>query len=140
GSAKGAAACEAARIPAAIDAVIKGIVTKFGVSTESVQGLKSLFTANTYNDVTKIARAINEQYNPSSCLTGGSGADNSICPWAMENFFAARKIPGFIQREAVSMNDVIEKTVKTIVSDAPKTAETACKKATEGTGGSEPEA
>uniref|UniRef100_UPI003BEF4C79 RIFIN RBK21 n=1 Tax=Plasmodium falciparum TaxID=5833 RepID=UPI003BEF4C79 len=131
GAAKGAEVGEAARIAAAIDAVIKGIETKFGVSTNGVLGLKSLFTANNYNNATKIAGAIIEEYKPSSCLTGGSGADNSICPWAMENFFAARKIPGFIQREAVSMNDVIEKTVKTIVSDAPKTAETAAKKATE---------
>ncbi|EWC78913.1 surface antigen [Plasmodium falciparum UGT5.1] len=113
-------------------AVIEGIVTKFGVSTESVQGLKSLFTANTYNDVKNIARAINNQYDPSSCLTGGSGSatDNSICTWVMEKYLPAQNIPEMTRGGALSMNDVIETAVKSIVTDAKTVAETAVETAT----------
>ncbi|EWC87277.1 hypothetical protein PFNF54_04054 [Plasmodium falciparum NF54] len=127
------AAGEAARIPAAIDAVIKGITKVFGVSTLGVQRLESLFTANIYNNVTMIARAINEQYNPSSCILpiGGSGADKSICPWVMEKYLPAQNIPEMTRGGALSMNDVIETAVKSIVTDAKTVAETAAKKATE---------
>ncbi|EWC87131.1 hypothetical protein PFNF54_04070 [Plasmodium falciparum NF54] len=122
----GALAGEVARIPAAIEAVISGIEREFGVSTDGVQGLKSLFTANTYNDVTMIARAINSEYNASSCLIGRSATDNSICPWVMTKQGAAPRIQG----KAVSTYEVIETAVKSIVSDAPKAAETAVETAT----------
>ncbi|ETW51548.1 hypothetical protein PFMALIP_00386 [Plasmodium falciparum MaliPS096_E11] len=131
GAAKGAVAAEAARIPAAIDAVIKGIETKFGVSTDGLQGFKSLFTANTYNNVTKIARAINKQYKPSSCIIPDPGADKSICPWVMEKYLPAQNIPEMTRGGALSMNDVIETAVKSIVLEAETVAETAAEKATE---------
>ncbi|EUR80878.1 hypothetical protein PFBG_00244 [Plasmodium falciparum 7G8] len=131
GAAAAKAAGEAARIPAAIDAVIKGITKEFGVSTLGVQRLESLFTANIYNNVTMIARAINKEYDPSSCLIGGSGADKSICPWVMEKYLPAQNIPEMTRGGALSMNDVIETAVKSIVTDAKTVAETAAKKATE---------
>ncbi|ETW46153.1 hypothetical protein PFMALIP_05781 [Plasmodium falciparum MaliPS096_E11] len=133
GAAKGAVAAEAARIPAAIDAVIKGIETKFGVSTDGLQGFKSFFTANTYNNVTKIARAINKQYKPSSCIIPDPGADKSICPWVMEKYLPAQNIPEMTRGGALSMNDVIETAVKSIVLEAETVAETAAEKATEET-------
>ncbi|KOB62633.1 hypothetical protein PFHG_04342 [Plasmodium falciparum HB3] len=123
------AAGEVARIPAAIDAVIAGIIKEFRVSTLGVQGLQSLFTAQNYNNVTKLALAINSEYNASSCLIGGSGpaTDNSICPWVLEKSLAAPKIPGKFS----STYNSIEVAVKSIVLEAETVAQRAVEKATE---------
>ena len=121
-----AATIKAAGAEAGKKFVIAGL-GKLHVSTLDNQILESYFATTKYTNVTKIARAINEQYNPSSCLTGGSGADNSICPWAMENFFAARKIPGKVS----STYNSIEVAVKSIVSDAEPVATAAAQQATE---------
>ncbi|ETW55867.1 hypothetical protein PFUGPA_01912 [Plasmodium falciparum Palo Alto/Uganda] len=123
----GVLAGEAARIKAGIEAVISGIESEFSVSTESVQGLKSLFTANTYNDVTKIAHAINIEYQKSSCLSPGSVAHKPICSLVMQKTEAAPKIQG----KAVSTYEVIETAVKSIVSNAETVAGEAVERATE---------
>ncbi|EWC79164.1 hypothetical protein C923_00156 [Plasmodium falciparum UGT5.1] len=125
--AEGAVAGEAAGIKAGIEAVISGIEREFGVSTDGVQGLQSLFTANTYNDVTMIARAIIKEYDPSSCLIGGSGAPETFCTWVKVKSDAAPKIPG----KHVSTNDLVEKAVGTIVSDAEPVATAAAQQATD---------
>ncbi|KNG75466.1 rifin [Plasmodium falciparum IGH-CR14] len=127
GAAAAKAAGEAVRIPATIDAIISGIEREFGVSTDGVQGLKSLFTANTYNDVTMIARAINSEYNASSCLISGPATDNSICTWVKVKSDAARVIEGNL----FSTQETIKVAVKSIVSDAQTPAAAAVKKATD---------
>ncbi|CDO62063.1 rifin [Plasmodium reichenowi] len=127
GEAAAQAAGNAARIPAAIKAVIEGIETEFGVSTVGVNGFQSLFTANTYNNVKNIANAINTQYSASSCLTGGSDPNNPICLWLMQKHEAAEKIRGNV----FSTYKSIEAAVRTIVSDAQNAAETAAQQATE---------
>ncbi|EWC88368.1 hypothetical protein PFNF54_02687, partial [Plasmodium falciparum NF54] len=121
------AAGEAARIPAAIDAVIKGITKVFGVSTLDGKELGTYITATNYTNFKTIALAINEQYNPLSCIIPDPGADKSICPWVMRNFFAAKDSP----RNVVSAYNSIEVAVKSIVLEAQSVTERAAKKATE---------
>ncbi|EWC73420.1 surface antigen [Plasmodium falciparum UGT5.1] len=123
GAVKSVAAAEAARIAAGIKAVISGIEREFSVSTVGVQGLQSLFTAQNYNNVINIARAINSEYKASSCLISGPVTDKSICPWVMRNFVS--------QGNSGSTYKSIEIGVTSIVSKAETVAETAAKKATE---------
>ncbi|CAD52148.1 rifin [Plasmodium falciparum NF54] len=127
GAAKGAVAAEAARIAEGIKAVIKGIETKFGVSTDGLQGFKSFFTANTYNNVKNIARAINNQYEPSSCPITVPVDSKPICTWVRANFFAAKDSPG----NFTSTYEVVETAVTSIVSDAEPVATAAAQQATE---------
>ncbi|ETW43924.1 hypothetical protein PFNF135_01701 [Plasmodium falciparum NF135/5.C10] len=104
-------------------AVIEGIEKEFRVSTLGVQGLQSLFTANTYPNASEIAHAINKQYDPSPCAIHGSGAEKPICNWVWENFVS--------QRKGGSVYNSIEVAVKPIVSQAETVAERAVKTATE---------
>ncbi|CDO62052.1 rifin [Plasmodium reichenowi] len=131
GATKGALAGEAARIPAAIDAVIAGIETELGVSTLNGNPLETFFATTNYNNASLIFSAINIEYKPSLCLTGDSGARQPFCSLAMGKFYAARKIPGNVSKQAVSMNDIIRTTVETIVSDAQNAAGEAVKEATD---------
>ncbi|EWC74993.1 surface antigen [Plasmodium falciparum UGT5.1] len=121
------AAGEVARLKAGKDAVIAGIIKEFRVSTVGVPRLESLFTENTYNIVIKIAEAINDEYNASSCLLHRPVADNSICPWVLEKSLAAQEIPG----NAFSTYNSIEVAVGTIVTDAETVAERAVETATD---------
>ncbi|KNC35087.1 rifin [Plasmodium falciparum RAJ116] len=129
GAAKGAEVGEAVRIAAAIDAVIKGIETKFGVSTNGVLGLKSLFTANTYNDVTKIANAVYEEYS-ATCISRVGGSVLAPVPVVRKPICTLVWQNSQGNVHSGSANALIKKAVKTIVSDAPKTAETAVETAT----------
>ncbi|SOV80443.1 rifin PIR protein, putative [Plasmodium reichenowi] len=125
---EGLAAGEAARIQTVKSAVIAGITEKFGVSIQGVHRFESLFTAENYRNATKIALAINSEYDPSSCLFGTSRADpsNTICPWVMENFVSVQKIPG----NQDSIYKSIEVAIENIVSDEEPIAETAAQQAT----------
>ncbi|CDO62776.1 rifin [Plasmodium reichenowi] len=119
-----AAAGEAAHIPEIIKEVIAGITKEFRVSIQGVERFESLFTVNTYPSASEIARAINSQYDPSSCLfpTGASGAQKPICTWVTDKYADAMKIQATTQGNAVSMNDVIKNIVETIVSNAESAA------------------
>ncbi|KOB85074.1 hypothetical protein PFDG_00463 [Plasmodium falciparum Dd2] len=127
GAAAAKAAGEAARIAEGIKAVISGIEREFSVSTVGVEGLQSLFTAQNYNNVTKLALAINSEYNASSCIIGRSGAPEAFCSWVKGKFVAAKEIPGKVS----STYNSIEVAVKSIVLKAESVAETAAEKATE---------
>ncbi|CZU00493.1 rifin [Plasmodium falciparum NF54] len=118
-----AAAAEAGK-----NAVIAGL-EEMGISTLRGNVFETLFTANTYPNASEIALAINEQYNPSSCILpiGGSGPSETFCTWVKVKSDAAPKIPGKVS----STYEVIETAVKSIVTDAKTVAETAAKKATE---------
>ncbi|SPJ08222.1 rifin PIR protein,putative [Plasmodium sp. DRC-Itaito] len=113
-----AAAGEAARIPEIIMEVIAGITKEFRVSTVGVARLESLYTANTYNNVKNIARAINDEYKTDTCLLSGPNAENSICGWVLEKYEAAQKIRG----KVFSTYDSIEVAVEKIVSNAETAA------------------
>ncbi|EUT64420.1 hypothetical protein PFAG_06164 [Plasmodium falciparum Santa Lucia] len=110
-------------------AVIAGL-QKMGVLTLGDKKLVSYFAIMDYTNAINIARAINKQYNPSSCILpiGGSGpaTDNSICSWVKGNFVPAKDSPGNV----VSVYNSIEVAVKSIVSQAETVAETAVKTAT----------
>ncbi|ETW41639.1 hypothetical protein PFNF135_03794 [Plasmodium falciparum NF135/5.C10] len=108
-------------------AVIEGIIKEFRVSILGVHRFESLFKTNTYPNASEIARAINKQYDPSSCLTGGSGAEKPICNWVTEQSKSVANIPGKVS----STYNSIEVAVKPIVTDAKTVAERAAKKATE---------
>ncbi|SPJ10069.1 rifin PIR protein,putative [Plasmodium sp. DRC-Itaito] len=125
GAAKGAEAFKSA--------VIAGITEKFGVSIQGVQRFESLFTINTYPTISEIARAINSEYEPSSCIStlfhagSGPGAQKPICTWWKQNVFTTQTIRG----NHASMYKSIEVAVEKIVSNAEPVAETAAKKAIE---------
>ncbi|SOS81844.1 PIR protein, putative [Plasmodium sp.] len=121
------AAGEVARLKAGKDAVIAGIIKEFRVSTLGVPRFESLFTENTYNNVIKIAEAINDEYRASTCLLYGHVADNSICPWVLEKSEAAPKISG----KYFSTYESIEISVENIVSDAEPFATAAAQQATD---------
>ncbi|ETW58084.1 hypothetical protein PFMC_06019, partial [Plasmodium falciparum CAMP/Malaysia] len=123
------AAGEVARLKAGKDAVIAGIIKEFRVSTLGGKDLGTYFATTSYKNITNIALAINTQYDPSSCLFGGSGpaTDNSICTWVMQKTEAAPKIQG----KAFSTYNSIEVAVKSIVLEAETVAETAAEKATD---------
>ncbi|SOV76624.1 rifin PIR protein, putative [Plasmodium reichenowi] len=122
-TAKGAAAFKSS--------VFVGIKTEFGVSIQGVQRFESLFTASTYPNASKIAHAINFQYKTSSCLTGGSGTDHSVCTWVKEKFFAAQEIQGMTQGRALSTNTLVETHVNEIVKTATTHAAQVTKTATD---------
>ncbi|CDO61614.1 rifin [Plasmodium reichenowi] len=125
-TAKEAAIAEAAAkgAEAAIDAVIEGL-KKLYVSNLDGKELVSYITAQNYNNVTKIALAINRQYDASSCILGigGSGAQKPICPWVKANFEAAGN--------DASAYKSIEIAVKPIVSNAETLAGKVTEKAIE---------
>ncbi|CDO61527.1 rifin [Plasmodium reichenowi] len=121
-----AATIKAAGAEAFKSAIIEGIEKEFGVSILGVQRFESLFKSNTYTNVENIARAINTQYNPSSCLTGGHDAHPSICTWVTENFRAAQKIPG----KVASTYESIKVGVENVVSEAQNAAGVAAQQAT----------
>ncbi|ETW44404.1 hypothetical protein PFNF135_00971 [Plasmodium falciparum NF135/5.C10] len=102
---------------------------EMGISTLRGNVFESLFTANTYPNASEIALAINEQYNPSSCILpiGGSGPSETFCTWVRANFVAPQDSPGNV----VSVYKSIEIGVKSIVSEAETVAERAVKTATE---------
>ncbi|EWC88234.1 hypothetical protein PFNF54_02979 [Plasmodium falciparum NF54] len=116
------AAGEAARIPAAIDAVIKGIETKFGVSTLGGQKMETFFNTTLYTEVSKIADAVYNQY-AATCITSGNGARGPICTLAWQYSESRGNV--------VSAYNSIEVAVKPIVSQAETVAERAVKTATD---------
>ncbi|SPJ09693.1 rifin PIR protein,putative [Plasmodium sp. DRC-Itaito] len=119
-------------VEAGKNAVIEGLKA-LGVSRLEHKELVSYITAQNYNKVRIIARAINSQYNASSCVIPSPDADpsNPICPWVTDKYADAMKIQATTQGNAVSMNDVIETAVETVVSNAEPVAERAVKTATE---------
>ncbi|CDO61557.1 rifin [Plasmodium reichenowi] len=122
---------EAARIPAAIDAVIEGIKNEFGVSILDAKELVSYITPNTYPNVSLISEKVYFQYQ-SKCIPLSSGVDlsNPICISVAQKSEAAKEIPEMLQGKAVSHMKVINKTVENIVLESEHVAETAAKRAT----------
>ncbi|CDO61852.1 rifin [Plasmodium reichenowi] len=131
GVAQGLVAGETARIAEGIKAVIKGLYTELGVSILDGMELSSYFATIDYTNFKTIARAINKQYDPSSCLISGpsSGpvARETFCIWVNEKSAAARKIQGNV----ASTYKSIEEAVESIVSEAETVAGAAAEKATE---------
>ncbi|ETW55306.1 hypothetical protein PFUGPA_02695 [Plasmodium falciparum Palo Alto/Uganda] len=122
----------AAAADAGKNAVIAGL-QEMGISTVGVQGLQSYFVTTDYTNALTIFRAINNQYEPSSCIFYLSGtrsvpvARETFCTWVNEKLVGAVNV----ERSTVSTNALVKKTVETIVSDAKKAAAAAVKKATD---------
>ncbi|CDO61532.1 rifin [Plasmodium reichenowi] len=124
--AKGALAGEAARIPAAIKAVIEGIKSTFGVSTLGDMKLSSYITPNTYTQVTNITAAVYEQYLDKCVprLLGGfpsfSGVNlqSPVCKSVLYS-----SLPGSgVQGQGVKATNIIGAKVEGIVSGAEQAA------------------
>ncbi|ETW43937.1 hypothetical protein PFNF135_01696 [Plasmodium falciparum NF135/5.C10] len=122
----------AAAADAGKNAVIAGL-KELGVQNIAGQPLVSYLTATNYHNATFISSAINNQYEPSSCIFYLSGtrsgpvARETFCTWVMQKSTAAANV----QRSSVSFNDLIIKTIENIVSNAKNAAGEASKKATE---------
>ncbi|ETW61780.1 hypothetical protein PFMC_02249 [Plasmodium falciparum CAMP/Malaysia] len=122
----------AAAADAGKNAVIAGL-KKLGVQNIAGQPLVSYLTATNYHNATFISSAINNQYEPSSCIfylsdtRSGPVARETFCTWVMQKSTAAANV----QRSSVSFNDLIIKTIENIVSNAKNAAGEASKKATE---------
>ncbi|SOS76410.1 rifin [Plasmodium sp. gorilla clade G1] len=114
-----AAAAEAGK-----NAVIAGL-EELDISTLNGQTLVSYFATMDYTNAINIARVINIEYEPSSCIIGRgvSGAEKPFCSWVMRNFVS--------QGNGASTHKSIEIGVTSIVSKADTVAETAAKSATE---------
>ncbi|KOB85214.1 rifin [Plasmodium falciparum Dd2] len=137
----GALAGEAVRIPAAIEAVISGIKSKFSIDTLGGEALKSFITAQKYNKVALISQSIHMEY--SSCLpsvsVSGAGSPPLLVPGANKpicrtvgklyldqgNVLNQSLLPGYIQ------NDV-EKIVTGAKTTADAAAKTTAERITEG--------
>ncbi|SPJ10425.1 rifin PIR protein,putative [Plasmodium sp. DRC-Itaito] len=115
----------AAGAQAGKDAVIVGL-QKLHVSTLDKKELKLFINTENYTNFKTLARAINTEYNASSCVIPSPDADpsNPICPWVKEKFVSQF-------RQSGSVNDVIETAVKPIVSEAQNAAKVAEEKAIE---------
>ncbi|ETW36595.1 hypothetical protein PFTANZ_02719 [Plasmodium falciparum Tanzania (2000708)] len=126
----------AAAADAGKNAVIVGL-QKLGVSTLGHKELGSYITSENYIDVSVIFGAINNQYEPWSCIFYLSGtrsgpvARETFCTWVTEQSKSVANIPEMLQGNSVSYTKVTEKAVETIVSDAKKAAAAAVKKATD---------
>ncbi|ETW58001.1 hypothetical protein PFUGPA_00010, partial [Plasmodium falciparum Palo Alto/Uganda] len=122
----------AAAADAGKNAVIAGL-QKLGVSTLGHKELGSYITSENYIDVSVIFGAINNQYEPWSCIfylsdtRSGPVARETFCTWVNEKLVGAANV----QRSGASTNALVKKTVETIVSDAKKAAAAAVKKATD---------
>ncbi|SOS78653.1 PIR protein, putative [Plasmodium sp. gorilla clade G1] len=114
-----AAAAEAGK-----NAVIAGL-EELDVSTLNGQTLVSYFATMDYTNAINIARVINIEYEPSSCIIGRgvSGAEKPFCSWVMRNFVS--------QGNGASTYKSIEIGVTSIVSNAQTPAAEAAKKATD---------
>ncbi|CDO61942.1 rifin [Plasmodium reichenowi] len=113
--------------------VISGITREFGVSTLGGKDLGLVFDVTNYTNVPFIYNAIKIEYNQSSCLrlfsgTGSiTGAQKPICTLVAQKSATATNIPG----KVVSYNDVMETTVKEIVTKAITNTDEITKTATE---------
>ncbi|KOB63712.1 hypothetical protein PFHG_03996 [Plasmodium falciparum HB3] len=123
---KGLAAGEAARIKAGIDAVILGLNSEFGLSTQAVQKIGLVINAQNYKDAGYIYQAIFTKYQ-GSCMASGSvrvpvtGTSEPIC----KNIIG-KAISGRSSEEAT-----IKSTVKAMVSNAEEPAKAAAEAARE---------
>ncbi|EUR82668.1 hypothetical protein PFBG_00013 [Plasmodium falciparum 7G8] len=142
--AEGLAAGEAAGIKEGIDAVILGLNSEFGLSTQAVQKIGLVINGTNYTNVSNITTAIYTKFQMSSCLphVAGAGAitvsgpgpvrptDPSFCSSVLNKAFS-RSIS---IKDSVSMKTFIESNVESIVSEAKttvgRTIETVTKNAT----------
>ncbi|CDO61814.1 rifin [Plasmodium reichenowi] len=126
-----AAAAKAAGDAAGAAKVIQLVNLEFGVSTLNGQALQSVFTSQNYTSTLHISKAIEAEYNTSSCIysfTGTSpGSDKSICISVWKKSKAALDVEGGF----TSPIDVIEEAVKSIVAKAQNAAAVASETATE---------
>ncbi|SPJ09521.1 rifin PIR protein,putative [Plasmodium sp. DRC-Itaito] len=122
GAAKGLASAKAAGAEAGMKALIKGL-EEMGVLTLDNQTLVSYFASTDYTNASLIFSAITSEYQPSLCLISIPVDSKPICTWVREKFVS--RVNG------ASVNDFINKTVGTIVSEAEKVSGEAAKKATE---------
>ncbi|ETW52020.1 hypothetical protein PFUGPA_05976 [Plasmodium falciparum Palo Alto/Uganda] len=120
----GAAAGEAARIKAGIEAVISGIKSKFPIHTLNGEALKSVI-AQKYNDVSLISGFIEAEYYESGCREFFSSWKIPICKSLYDRIFDTSEV---VQR-SFSPKEFIKTTVKTVVSDANGVAAEAAKNA-----------
>ncbi|SOS76174.1 rifin [Plasmodium sp. gorilla clade G1] len=109
---------EAARIPAAIDAMISGIRSTFSINKLGHATLESIIDANTYTKTSIISGSIYNQYQ-GSCINAYtlSGADKSICSIVGR----LRLVPGEVQAQ-VSIRENIVATVNEIFAEAERVA------------------
>nr|7KFK_C Chain C, Rifin [Plasmodium falciparum 3D7]7KFK_E Chain E, Rifin [Plasmodium falciparum 3D7]7KHF_C Chain C, Rifin [Plasmodium falciparum 3D7]7KHF_D Chain D, Rifin [Plasmodium falciparum 3D7] len=143
----GALAGEAARIPAAIDAVIEGIKSKFSIDTLGGEALKSVIDGTNYYDASYITTAIYNKFQVSSCLPSvpflggppvpGAGANKPICSAVDKlylgsgNFLDKSSLPGSIQKDVAKIVAGAEQAAKAkaamVASDKTLAVETAKK-------------
>ncbi|SPJ11725.1 PIR protein [Plasmodium sp. DRC-Itaito] len=113
---------EAARIPAAIDAIIKGLKSTFKVQNIADQPLGSFINPNTYTDVTNIAQAIYKKYEKLQCLFTLAGSGSGPVPSSDISFCSTvtklSYLPGSVTGNTTSMNVIIESHVNEIVTKA----------------------
>ncbi|SOS81793.1 PIR protein, putative [Plasmodium sp.] len=129
----GALAGEAARIPAAIEAVIEGLESEFGVSELGSQLFKSFIKEQNYTNVSNISEFIQFQHN-TKCLTLGqlAGTDKSFCSSLMQKSVATlNEHPGPVAGKGVSTGVVIKKSVESVMSQVEGVVERAANMAAE---------
>ncbi|SCM18917.1 PIR protein, putative [Plasmodium sp.] len=104
---------------AGIEAIVDLLGSDFGLSTIDVENMGLVFNAQNYKDFQFIYQAVYTEYQKSSCMTSGTVAHKPICDLVYEKTKYAMNVTG----EAVSNRDVIESTVKTMVSQTETIAE-----------------
>ncbi|SOS76165.1 rifin [Plasmodium sp. gorilla clade G1] len=118
---KGLAAGEAARIPAAIKAVISGLRIKFPIEKLRFGLFESFINERTYNKVQLLSDAINSQYKL-QCSTFGNVADDSVCTFFQKLSLVPEDILGSSSGE-VLITDAIKGKVTEVLAEATKVAE-----------------
>ncbi|SOV78345.1 rifin PIR protein, putative [Plasmodium reichenowi] len=114
GAAKGASA--------GLSKFIQLIESTFSIKELNGKSLETLFTANTYTDVSNISHLIYSQYN-TTCISHVTGAvrvtDYSLCPILNK----LNVVPEYASGNTSSMNVIIQSNVKKISADAQIFAE-----------------
>ncbi|KNC37431.1 rifin [Plasmodium falciparum RAJ116] len=132
----GAAAGEAARIKAGIEAVMNVLVSDFGLSTIDDKALGLVINATSYTDVPMISKAVYAKFKV-SCMprVGGTGAitRSGAVRGASDPICSTFNKLGFVQGTnsytGDSMQEFIKEHVASIVSQAENTAKTVGKRA-----------
>ncbi|SCM18788.1 PIR protein, putative [Plasmodium sp.] len=119
---EGAAAGLKAGEAAGVSKVIELIKSKFRVSTLFGEELGSIFNATNYTKETVISHAVFSEYQKSSCMALGtlSSTEKPICTAVQE----LGLVQGHVEGNGLLSKQVIDMTVKGIVSNAKIAADT----------------
>ncbi|SOS76411.1 rifin [Plasmodium sp. gorilla clade G1] len=123
----GVVAGEAARMPAAIKAVISGLKLAFPIDKLRFGSFESLINEKTYADVVFISDIINSQYT-FKCPTFGKVVDDSVCTF----FEKLGHVEGSSYVNVLTKTAIRDEVTK-VVTGAKTTAEAAVKKAIDDT-------